>query len=99
MKTELRQRPHNLVPGAQVFEIWYGGALIGQVTGADGPGVRIISKYSHGARHHAQSACHAGPRDRHTYWRLISASARLPLPVTITSRLYLLVLTPLRRSL
>ncbi len=44
-KTELRLKPHNLLPGVNVAEVWYDGALIGTVVGADGPGVRIISKH------------------------------------------------------
>lgn len=45
MKTELRLAPHTVLPGANVIEIWYHGHLIGQVTGAEGPGVRVFSKY------------------------------------------------------
>lgn len=45
MKTELRLKPHYVLPGPQIVEIWHDGKLIGTVTGADGPGVRIISKY------------------------------------------------------
>lgn len=45
MKTELRARPHDVILGAVVFEVWYGGQFIAVVTGADGPGVRIVSKY------------------------------------------------------
>jgi hypothetical protein len=45
MKTELRLAAHLQTPGANVIEIWYGDRLIATVTGADGPGVRIISKH------------------------------------------------------
>jgi hypothetical protein len=45
MKTELRLAPHSIVPGQQVVEIWYDGKFIGQVTGGDGPIVRVISKH------------------------------------------------------
>jgi hypothetical protein len=45
MKTELRLADHSVLPGTKVFELWYGGVFIGQVVGADGPGVRVISKY------------------------------------------------------
>jgi hypothetical protein len=45
MKTELRLAAHLIVPGAVVVEVWYAGALIATVAGADGPGVRIISKH------------------------------------------------------
>jgi hypothetical protein len=44
-KTDLVVRPHLRVPGAYVVELWYKGIFIGEVTGADGPGVRVISKY------------------------------------------------------
>jgi len=44
-KTELRIQEHSIVPGAKVIEVWYKGNLIGTVAGADGPGVRIISKF------------------------------------------------------
>lgn len=45
MKTELRLRPHAVLAGENVIELWYHGQLIGTVTGADGPGVRVLSKY------------------------------------------------------
>ena len=45
MKSELRLSRHDVVPGALVAEIWYDGQFIGEVVGADGPGVRVISKY------------------------------------------------------
>ncbi len=45
MKTELRMRPHTVLPGEAVIELWWHGQLIGQVTSADGPGVRVISKH------------------------------------------------------
>jgi hypothetical protein len=45
MKTELRLSPHALIAGQQVVEIWHDGKFIGEVTGADGPGVRVISKH------------------------------------------------------
>lgn len=45
MKTELRLQPHTVLPVKYVVEIWYDGKLIGTVTGADGPGVRIVSKH------------------------------------------------------
>ena len=46
MKTHLRITPHSVPPGANVVEIWHDGKLIGTLAGADGPGVRIISKYA-----------------------------------------------------
>jgi hypothetical protein len=44
-KTDLVVRPHFIVPGANVVELWYNGIFIGEVTGADGPGVRVISRF------------------------------------------------------
>ena len=46
MKTELRLKPHAILPGANIIEVWHEGEFIGEVTGADGPGVRIISRHS-----------------------------------------------------
>lgn len=46
MKTELRLTPHLEIPGATVLEIWHDGQFIGTVAGADGPGIRVISKFS-----------------------------------------------------
>lgn len=40
MKTELRLRPGS---NQAVVELWHDGDLIGTITGAYGPGVRIIS--------------------------------------------------------
>ena len=51
MKTELRLRPHSQLVGASVYELWYAGAFIGEVTGADGPGVRVLSKHALGWHH------------------------------------------------
>lgn len=45
MKTELRPAKHLVVPGQVVIEIWHNGKFIGTVSGSDGPGVRINSKY------------------------------------------------------
>jgi hypothetical protein len=45
MKTELRLADHKLLEGHQIVEIWYDGEFIGEVAGADGPGVRVISKH------------------------------------------------------
>lgn len=44
-KTELRLRDHSVLPDAAVVEIWWNGVFIGEVVGADGPGVRVLSKY------------------------------------------------------
>lgn len=50
MKAELRLKPHNFgtrnAAGAPVVvEVWFGGAMVGAIYGADGPGIRFISKY------------------------------------------------------
>jgi len=45
MKTELRLAPHTVIEGANVVEIWHGGQFIGQISGAEGPGVRVMSKH------------------------------------------------------
>lgn len=45
MKAELRLAKHVVLLGEAVVEIWWNGEFIGQVVGADGPGVRVISKY------------------------------------------------------
>lgn len=45
MKTVLRARAHHIVGEATVFEIWHDGVFLGTVVGADGPGVRVVSKY------------------------------------------------------
>jgi hypothetical protein len=46
MPSELRLSDHMVRPGQKVIEIWFDGKFIGQVTAADGPGVRIISKHA-----------------------------------------------------
>ena len=45
MKSELRLKPHSVLPGANVIEVVWNGRLVCTITGADGPGVRIISKF------------------------------------------------------
>lgn len=46
MKTELRARPHAVLAGHMVFEIWYGEVLVGEVTGLDNtPGIRVLSRH------------------------------------------------------
>jgi hypothetical protein len=45
MKTQLRLTDHSVLAGQKIIEIWSGGQFIGQVAGADGPGVRIITKH------------------------------------------------------
>lgn len=41
MKTELRW-PDTAV---QVIELWHDGQMVGHIDGADGPGIRVISKH------------------------------------------------------
>jgi hypothetical protein len=45
LKAEIRIKPHTELPGHNVAEVWYAGIFIGQVVGADGPGVRFLTKY------------------------------------------------------
>jgi len=45
MRSELKTRPHNVLPGEIVYEIWYCGEFIGTVTPGDGPMVRVVSKH------------------------------------------------------
>lgn len=45
MKTELRMAAHQIYPGATVVEVWWNGQFLAEVTGADGPGVRVITKH------------------------------------------------------
>jgi hypothetical protein len=52
-KTELRLAEHRSVPGEKVIEVWFEGQFIGEVTGSDGPGVRIISKHPLTGNHKA----------------------------------------------
>jgi hypothetical protein len=53
MKTELRLAEHRSVSGEKVIEVWYESQLIGEVTGSDGPVVRIISKHPLTGKHKA----------------------------------------------
>jgi hypothetical protein len=43
MKTTLRL---SVLPDQSVVELWHDGQFIGTVTGADGPGVRIVTKFA-----------------------------------------------------
>lgn len=45
MKSELRLQPHSELRREQVIEIWHNGEFIGAVYGADGPGIRIVTKH------------------------------------------------------
>jgi hypothetical protein len=44
VKTELRPVPHS-VTGVTILELWHNGQFIATVTGADGPGLRVITKH------------------------------------------------------
>lgn len=46
MKAELIVKPHSVMPDTQVIEVHYDGQFIATVAGADGPGVRIVSKHA-----------------------------------------------------
>ena len=45
MKTQLKLADHSVLAGQKIIEIWHDGRFIGQVVGADGPGVRVITKH------------------------------------------------------
>ena len=45
MKSELRLTEHKVLPGEHTVEVWHDGRLVCTVVGADGPGVRVISRY------------------------------------------------------
>jgi hypothetical protein len=46
MRSELRIGRHAIRAGEPVIEIWFEGEFIGEITAAEGPGVRVISKHS-----------------------------------------------------
>ena len=45
VKAELRAVAHSIVAGQTIFEVWHNGKFIATITGADGAGVRIVSKH------------------------------------------------------
>lgn len=45
MRAQLRLRPHNFSAGDMIIEVWHNGVFLATITGTDGPGVRVISKY------------------------------------------------------
>jgi hypothetical protein len=44
-KSELRLEEHMTLPGHKSVEVWYQEELVATVYGAEGPGVRVISKH------------------------------------------------------
>ncbi|MCI0421497.1 MAG: hypothetical protein L0312_20110 [Acidobacteria bacterium] len=44
-RLRVKRKQHQILEGEDVVEIWHENQLVGQVTGADGPGVRVISKH------------------------------------------------------
>jgi hypothetical protein len=44
-KSKLKLKAHMLVAGEDSVEVWYEDTFIAAVYGADGPGVRVISKH------------------------------------------------------
>lgn len=46
-KSELRVDMHKLTLGETVIEVWHEGEMVATVYGADGAGVRIITKHSY----------------------------------------------------
>lgn len=45
MKAQLKAVPHTQLRNHNVIEVTYNGQLLCTITGDDGPGIRIISKY------------------------------------------------------
>lgn len=46
MKAQLRYVQHDNLPGQATVEVLWDGKLVATVTGADGPGVRVISRFN-----------------------------------------------------
>jgi hypothetical protein len=44
-KSKLILKDHAVLPGEMTIEVWYEDRFIATVTGADGPGVRVMTKY------------------------------------------------------
>lgn len=44
-KSKLKLKPHALIEDQEAMEVWHEGTLVATVYGADGPGVRVLSKY------------------------------------------------------
>jgi len=45
MKSNFKIADHKLLPDQQTIEVWYEGKLVAAVYGADGPGIRVITKH------------------------------------------------------
>jgi len=45
VKSQLCLREHSELPGEKVVEVWCRGQLIAAIYGADGPGIRFVSKF------------------------------------------------------
>lgn len=45
MKAKLVLREHLVLPGENVIEVWYQGDMIATIAGADGAGIRVISRH------------------------------------------------------
>jgi hypothetical protein len=43
MKTELRSKPHSMVPSQTMAEVWHDGKFLATITGMEGPGVKIVT--------------------------------------------------------
>jgi len=45
MRSQLNVKPHSIMIGEKIIEIWYDKLFIGEVTAGEGPVVKIITKY------------------------------------------------------
>ena len=50
MKTELRSKPHSMVPNQTVVEVWHDGKFLATITGAEVPGVKIVTRHTIAAK-------------------------------------------------
>jgi hypothetical protein len=48
MKTELRSKPHSMVPNQMVVEVWHDGQFLATIM--EGPGVKIVTKHTQAPR-------------------------------------------------
>lgn len=56
MKAKLNLTPHLVLENERTIEIWYEDHLVCTVTGADGPGVRIVSRVAPRIEHFPPSS-------------------------------------------